>query len=262
MNLLKSTISAVLFISTLSLAGCSDKNTQVLTEQSARLDEELQTLAQENPKVIAKANASYADDKFTVDVTLADSIFMIPQITEPLFEYFTACEVKSHIDKNLEATVNAMSAKKQALTVNLTDVYGDSRSYEISPATMRRMVSSPLTQFNYTDAREALFFALEANQELFRPEGAKIKSITTSFKGGFYAYTIEFENASAYNSLITANLKDRALKVLQPHYANLGSFKPVLFGMYKSLGLEGFHLVYTAGDNSRTLKTTVLLSNL
>lgn len=262
MNIFKSTICSAVITTAIALTSCSDKNAEVLTQQSERLNTELQTLVQNNPDVLSKASASYADDKFTVDVTLADSLFMVPQISEPLFEYFTAVEVKSHLDKNLEATVNAMTAKKQAMTINLTDVYGDSRSYEIAPATLRRMVSSPLTQFNYTEARDALFFALEANQELFRPEGAKVKSITTSFKGGFYAYNVEFEKATDYKGLTTANLKARALKVLQPRYAHLGEFRSALFGMYKSLGLEGFHVVYTAGEKSPTLKTTILLTNL
>lgn len=262
MNILKSTIFAATMLSTMLLGSCTDKNVQVLTEQSERLNNELQTLVSENPNVLASATATYADDAFTVDVKLADSLFMTPQISEPLFEYFTACEVKNHLDKNLEATVNAMSAKKQAMTVNLTDVYGDSHTYQITPAVLRRMVSSPLTQFNYTDARNALFSAFEANEAIFIPEGAKVKGVSTSFKGGFYNYTVEFENASAYKGLTTANLKARALKVLKPRYDGLDSFRPVLFGMYKSLGVEGFHLIYTAGEKSPTLKTTVLLSDL
>lgn len=261
MNIIRSATIAVITAITVLAAGCSNKNVPVLTEQCEILNNELSSLAAENPKLIASAKAEYTTDRFAVDVTLADSLIIIAQISDPLFEYFTACEVKNHLDKNLEAAVNALTDEDLPVSVSLTDVYGETRSYEITPATLRRMVKVPLSQFNYTEAREGLFAALAGAEELFRPAEKNVKSISTSFKGGFFAYNVEFTNASAYKGLTTANLKARGLEVLKKRYANLGTMRPVLFEMYKSLGIDGFHLVYTDGDKS-VLKTTIVLSNL
>jgi len=261
MNLIKNTL-AFIIASAAILASCSDKNAQILAEQAQIINEKVSSIAKENPQLISKADAAYAEDKITVNVTIADSLFITAQISEPLFDYFTACEVKEHLDKNLEATINAMTGKDIPMIVTLTDVYGESRSYELTAAKFRRMVKSPLSQLNYTEAREGLFAAFAASEELFRPTGNDIKSISTSFKGGFYAYNVEFAKASDYRSLTTANLKARALKVLQKRYEKLGTMRPVFMNMYKSLGIDGFHLVYTAGEKSHTLKATVLLSNL
>lgn len=263
MNILRSAIAPAILTAAMAFTACGDKTTPVLIEQAERLNTELQTMAQENPAVIAEAKAAYGESGMTVDVKLADSLFMVAQISEPLFNYFTACEIKNHLDKNLEVTVNALSEKEAPILVSLTDVYGDSKTYELSPALIRRMVKSPLAQLNFTEARDGLFAALEAAEEQFRPavEGP-VTGFSTSFKGGFYAYDVEFANPRAYRDLTTANLKARALKVFEKRYANLGSFRPVLFGMYKSLGIDGFHLVYSAGEGKPSLKTTVTLSNI
>lgn len=261
MNIIKSAFIAAIAGAAVLTAGCSNKNVSVLTEQCEILDNELTSLVSENPGLIASAKAEYTTDRFAVDVVLADSLIIIAQVSDPLFEYFTACEVKNHLNNNLQAAVNALTAEDFPVSVSLTDVYGETRSYDIAPATLRRMVKVPLTQFNYTEAREGLFAALAGAEELFRPEEKNVKSISTSFKGGFFAYNIEFTNASAYKGLTTANLKARALNVLKKRYANLGTMRPILFEMYKSLGIDGFHLVYTDGDKS-VLKTTIVLSSL
>lgn len=263
MNILRSAIAPAILTAAMAFTACGDKMTPVLIEQGERLNSELQTLAQENPALIAEAKAAFADNRMTVDVKLADSLFMVAQITEPLFNYFTACEIKNHLDKNLEVTVNALSEKDAPIAVNLTDVYGDSKTYELSPALIRRMVKSPLAQLDFNEAKTALFAAFEASEEQFRPETeGPVTGFSTSFKGGFYAYDVEFANPRSYKELTTANLKARALKVLEKRYANLGTLRPVLFGMYKTLGIDGFHLVYSAGEGKPSLKTTVTLSNL
>ena len=133
MNILRSAIAPAILTAAMAFTACGDKTTPVLIEQGERLNSELQTLAQENPALIAEAKAAFADNRMTVDVKLADSLFMVAQITEPLFNYFTACEIKNHLDKNLEVTVNALSEKDAPIAVNLTDVYGDSKTYELSP---------------------------------------------------------------------------------------------------------------------------------
>ena len=262
MNIIRNIAAPAIFAVAMAFTSCADKTPPILIEQGERLNTELQTLVNENPQLLAEVKAAFTDDRLAVEVKIADSLFMVPQISEPLFSFFTACEIKNHLDKNLEVTVNALSEKEYPLTVTLTDVYGDSHTYEFTPATLRRMVKSPLTQLNYNEARDGLFAALAASEAQFAPTEGHVKGYSTSFKGGFYAYTVEFENASAYKGLVTANLKARALKVLEQRYAKLGTMKPVFFGMYKSLGLEGFHLVYSAGEGTPSLKTTVTLSNL
>lgn len=261
MNSFRLTLASTVLATTMTFTACGDKTTPVIIEQSERLNSELQTLVQENPKVLAEATSKFADDKIAIEVKLADSLFMVPQISEPLFNFFTACEIKSHLDKNLEITVNALTEKDYPIVVSLTDVYGDSHSYELTPATLRRMIKSPLTQLDYNEAREGLFAAFAASEAQFMP-GTGAKSVSTSFKGGFFSYDVEFDKAASYKGITTANLKARALKVFEARYANLGTFRPVLFGMYKSLGIDGFHLVYSAGENSQTLKTTITLSHL
>ena len=262
MNFLRLAIAPAVFAASLAFTACGDKTTPVIIEQSERINSELQTLVEENPQLLSEAKSSFAEDKIAIDVKIADSLFIVSQISEPLFNYFTACEIKNHMDKNLEITVNALSEKDMPIVVSLTDVYGDSHSYELTPAILRRMVKSPLTQLDYNEAREGLFAALAASEAQFIPANAKVKTVSTSFKGGFFAYNVEFENANAYKELTTANLKARALQVLEPRYTKLGTLRPVLFGMYKTLGLDGFHLVYSAGEKSPSLKTTVTLSHL
>jgi hypothetical protein len=167
MNILRSAIAPAILTAAMAFTACGDKMTPVLIEQGERLNSELQTLAQENPALIAEAKAAFADNRMTVDVKLADSLFMVAQITEPLFNYF---EIKNHLDKNLEVTVNALSEKDAPIAVNLTDVYGDSKTYELSPALIRRMVKSPLAQLDFNEAKTALFAAFETSEEQFRPE--------------------------------------------------------------------------------------------
>lgn len=262
MNISSLARAAVAMTAAVAIASCADKTTPVLIEQSELLNTDLQTLVQENPKLLASAGASYADNCMSVEVTLADSLFSVAQISDPLFNYFTACEVKSHMTKNLEATVNALTEKEGVISIRLTDVYGESRDYEVTAAALRRMIKSPLTQISFNEARDGLFAALAASEAQFMPEEGHIKGYSTSFKGGFYAYNVEFDNARYYKGLTTANLKARALKVLEKRYENFGTLKPVLFAMYKSLGIDGFHLVYSAGEDAPRLKTTVTLSNL
>lgn len=263
MKLLKSASMPVVAISmAMALFGCGpDKDAQTLTEQSERINNELSEMAQANPALIAKAGAAYEEGAFTIDVTLSDSLFISSFITKPVFEYFTACEVKANLDKNLETTVNALAAKETPLTVKLTDVYGESCTHELTAATLKRMVKTPLTQLNFSEARDGVFAALEAGEEQFRPD-APIKSISSQFKGGFFDYTVEFADQKAYKGLNVANLKARALKVLEDRYKNLGPVEPIIKEMYKSLGIDGFHLIYTAGEGSQQLKTTILLSDL
>lgn len=262
MNLLKTFTATMILAVTMTMGSCSDKSAETLTKQCERLNSQLAEMQQNNPDVIASASASYVDNKFTVDATLCDSLFMTSQITEPLFNYFTAIMVKQNINKDLEETVNALADKNIPMTVNLTDVYNETRSYELSAALFRRMVKSPLTQLNYNEAREALFFALEAGQEQFRTADP-IAAITSSYnKNKFYSYNVEFENVSSFKSLTLPNLKARALKVFEHRYANLGTFRPVLLEMYKSLGVDGFYLVYTAKGTPYTMKTTISLSKL
>lgn len=262
MNIIRNIAAPAIFAVAMAFTACADKTTPILIEQGERLNTELQELAAENPQLIAEAKAEFANDRLSVDVKLADSLFMVPQISVPLFNYFTACEIKNHLDKNLEVTVNALSEKDFPLIVTLTDVYGDSHTYEFTPASLRRMVKSPLTQLDYTEAREGLFAAFAASEAQFEPTEGHVKGYSTSFKGGFYAYNVEFENSRYYNGLTTANIKARALKVLEKRYSKLGTLRPVLFGMYKSLGLDGFHIVYSAGEGSPTLKSTVTLANI
>lgn len=261
MNFVKTALATTIAVVAIFGAGCGNKNVPVLTEQCQLLNDKLTALVGENPNFLAEAKAEYTIDKFEIDVKIVDSLIVISQITNPLFDYFTACEVKDNLNKNLEATVNALTAEKLPITVNITDAFGDSRTYEITPANLRKMITSPLTMFNSSEVREDLFAAMDAVKELYRPEKGNVKSITTSFKGGFFSYNVEFTKASEYKGLVQGNLKSRALNVIEKRYANLGTFRPVLFKMYKSMGIDGFHLVYTDGDKS-ILKSTVSLSKL
>lgn len=253
---------AMILTAMMVFTACSDKTTPVLVEQGERLNTELQTLAGENPDLIAEASAVFADNALTVDVKLADSLFAVKYITDPLFNFFTACQIKSHLDKNLEVTLNGMIKKEAPLHVTLTDVYGDSHTYTLEPGELRNMVKGMLSQLGYNEAREALFEAFAASKDSFLPtsEGF-IKDVTTSFKGGFYAYTVNFTNPNAYAALTSANLKARELKVLEARYARLGTMRDALLDTYKSLGIDGFNLIYTC-DDKNTLKTGVTLSNL
>lgn len=262
MNIIKTALAPALAAAALIFNSCADKTTPVLVEQGERLNTKLQELAAENPMLITEAKAEFANDQLSVDVKLADSLFMVPQISVPLFNYFTACEIKNHLDKNLEVTVNALSEKDFPLVITLTDVYGDSHTYEFTPATLRRMVKSPLSQLDYTEARDGLFAVFAASEAQFEPIEGHVKGYSTSFKGGFYAYNVEFENARYYQGLKTANIKARALKVLEKRYSKLGTLRPVFFGMYKSLGLDGFNIIYSAGEGSPSLKSTVTLANI
>lgn len=262
MNFLKTTLASVIIGSAIAITSCNDKEAQILVEQTDILSKTVSNITSENPQLFASSEVALAEDKITVDVKLSDSLFITALISEPLFDYFTACEVKNNLNKNLEAMVNAMANKEVPMIVTLTDVYGESRSYELTAAKFRRMVKSPLTQLSFNEARDGLFAALAASEAQFIPEGGGVKAITTSFKGGFYAYNVEFEKATAYKGLTTANLKARALKVLQKRYEKLGTLHPIFMNMYKSMGIDGFHLVYNAGEKSPTLKTTVLLSDL
>ena len=262
MNIIKLALGSFALTIAMAFVSCADKTTPVLIEQGERLNTELQELAAENPQVISEAKAEFADEKMSVDVKLADSLFVLGQISDPLFNYFTVYEIKNHLDKNLEVTVNALTVKDFPVVVTITDVYGESKTYEYTPATLRRMIKSPLAQMDFTEARDGLFAALAASKDQFDPTEGHVKEFTTSFKGGFYAYNVEFENARFYQGLTTANIKARALKVLEKRYAKLGSFRPVLFGMYKSLGIDGFHIVYSAGEDSKSLKSTVTLANI
>lgn len=243
-------------------AACNDKTTPILTQQTDRIDTELKALAEENPALISTAGATFANDTITVDVVLNDSLIDLSRIPAELFNYFTAVEVKRHIDKNLEITVNTLSEAKGCVAVSVTDAYGVKSGYVYTAADLRRMVKSPLSQLDFNAAKQALFDYWSASAGDFTPSLEKpVNDVTTSFKGGFYDYTVNFANARAYKGLTSANLKSRILKVLQPRYERLGTLRPAVLEMYKSLGIDGFHLIYEA-EKGQPLKTSVTLNNL
>ncbi len=249
----------------MAFTACSDKTTPVLIEQGERRNEELKTLASEKPNLFGELSVEYADNSLKVYVQREDSTLAAKYITEPLFNYFTACQIKNHLDKNLEITVNALSEKEAPLIVKLTDVYGESKTYELKPATLRYMVKTMLSQLATGEVRESLYALLDAEKEAFRPQNEGfVEGVTSSFnKSGFYTYTVEFKKgkSAVYSQLTTANLKARALKVLDERYERFGTMRQPVLEMMKTLGIDGFHLVYTT-DGKNTLKTTIPLSNL
>lgn len=265
MNIIRHAVAPAILAAAMAFTACGDKVTPVLIEQGERLDNELKTLASENPALFGELSASYTDNSLVVDVAIKDSLLTVQYITEPLFNFFTACQIKNHLDKNLEITVNALSEKEAPLVVNLTDVYGEAKTYELKPATLRYMVKSMLSQLATSEVRENLYTLLDASKEDFRPvnEGF-VEGVTSSFnKSGFYTYTVEFKkgHSAVYSQLTTANLKARALKVLEAQFDRLGTMRQPVLEMLKALGIDGFHLVYTT-DGKNTIKTTIPLSNL
>ena len=262
MNIIRSIAASALSCMLVTFAACSDKDAETLALQSENINKFVAAAAQDSPLLIASAKAQYANDTISVDVALSDSLLSVDRISDPLFDFFTACQVKDNLNKNLEETVNAKPGKKAPMIVTLTDVYGNSRAYELTAAKFRQMIKQPLTQLNYNEARDELFNNFAATASIFAPADAKVKEVTTNFKGGFYDFNVCFEKTASYKGLTTANLKARALAVFERKYNRLGAMHPAFIQMFKALGVEGFHLIYSAGEKDKTLKTTVKISDI
>lgn len=248
---------------TVAMVSCGpDKDAQTLEAQAERLSGVLAESAANNPGFLKSASVSYDETAFTVDVTLADTLIDIKQVTPALFQYFTAIELKANADKNLEETVNALSAKQQPMVVKVTDYSGATADFEMSASTLKRLYKTPLTQLDFTNVKNNVLEIMKSEADEFMIAGST--SVSFSFAGGYCDYTVSFptkkdfitkDNASA---LTLSNLKARGIKVLADRYDTLGEYRDAFMEMYKSLGIDGFHLIYVTEKGDDTMKITIL----
>ncbi len=248
---------------TVAMVSCgSDKNAQALAAQAERLSGVLSEAAAANPGFLKSASASYDETAFTVDVSLADTLIDIKQVTPALFQYFTAIEVKANADKNLEETVNALSAKDQPMIVKVTDYSGATTDYELSASTLRRLYKTPLTQLDFTNVKNNVLEIMKSEADEFMIAGST--AVSFSFAGGYGDYTVSFPTKKDFitkdtaSALTLSNLKARGIKVLAARYDSLGDYRDAFMEMYKSLGIDGFHLIYVTEKGDDTMKITIL----
>lgn len=239
-----------------------DKDVETLNAQAELLSGELSEAVAANPGFLKSASASYDETALTVNVALADTLIDIKQVTPALFEYFTAIEIKAGADKNFEATVNALSSKEQPLLVKVTDYSGATADYEMSASKLKRLYKTPLTQLDYTNVKNNVLEIMKSEADEFMAAGST--GVTFSFAGGYADYTVSFPTKKDFitkdnaKALTLPNLKARAIKVLADRYDSLGDYRDSFMDMYKSLGIDGFHLIYVTEKGNDTMKITIL----
>lgn len=239
-----------------ALAACGgNKEAETLIAQSERVNGELQAAVQANPGLMSRASASYADSAFNVDVVFADSIINVADLSQPLVEYFLSERIKASAGKNLDDIVNALARLSQPLRLSLTDVYGATRSYDLSAATLKTLYRTPRSQLNINEVKQQVISIL-ADQS-FRLVTPGVQKVDFSLANGFATYTIVYDNAHSYSGLTVGNLKARYLKVLKPRYAAFGILSTDIIDMDKSLGIDGYRFVLTTPAGNSEIKSTL-----
>jgi len=222
------------------------KEAETLMRQAERVNSELATTARQVPALFAKAGAEYADSAFSINIVFADSMLQVADYSQALVEYFLSDEIKSRAGADLDEIVNTLAKVKEPMRLSLTDVYGTSRSYDMTAS----------TQLQLPQVRSEVLGILAGRAFRFAV-GPGVQKADFALTSSFATYTIIYDNAKAYSGLNVANLKARYLKLLKPIYKSYGQLAGAVVDMDKSLGIDGYRFILTPPAGDSELKATL-----
>jgi hypothetical protein len=233
-----------------------EKENQTLAAQAERINSELAAEVGNNPTLISDAGAEYADGQFQINITFADSLVVLADYTQSFVEYFLAEELKNNQTQDLADLINALSSIEGTYTLNLADVYGTDRDFEFTASQLKRLLNTSRAQLNYNEVK-AQVVQLMSNAAAAVRAAEKAENVVFDLTSGFATYTVTFATDKNYANMSTANLKAYAIKKYKNEYAKFGTFTPMVVELFKSLGIDGYRIIYTNKANSKTLKTAV-----
>lgn len=227
-----------------------------LIGQSERLNGELGELAEQCPMFLQSASAAYEHDQLTLSLTLADPQLHADDISDALVQYVLAMYMKQNTGADLDEVINTIAAEKSSLKIDLADVDGCKRSYDIVAARLKQLVKLKPMELNYNDVRTNVSDILD-KECLAYAEQYGAESCEFAIVGGFAQYTLTFGRATAYANLNQASLTGRYLKELQPRYDDFGTCRTMVEDLMRSVGIDGYRFVYTDKNDTKTLSAGI-----
>lgn len=231
------------------LSSCSKKEPSALVPLVDKMNLDLAGMAKDNPLFLADASASIDSltSAITVEAEFNDSIIDVEKVSDALVEYYTAMQLKDHPGADLDTFLNTLSAEEGSMTVELSDVYGHTRSYEMSAARLKQLFRSAPMQLAFNDVKANVEELLAGRCELYRTR-ANAQECSFGIENGFATYTLTFAKESNYGNLTQGSLKGRYLHFLQPEYEGMGSFRGPIEALMQSLQIDGYRFVYATQD--------------
>ncbi|MDE6277123.1 MAG: hypothetical protein K2M06_03355 [Muribaculaceae bacterium] len=231
------------------LSSCSKKAPSALVPLVDKLNLDLAAQAKNNPMFLSDASASI--DSLTSDISVkvefCDSIIDVEKLSEALVEYYTAMQLKANPGQSLDTFLNTLSAEEGKMSLELKDVYGHSRTYEMSGTRLKQLFRSAPMQLGFNDVKANVIEILAMRCPEYR-KAANALDCTLDIESGFATYTLTFARESNYANLNQGSLKGRYLHFLQPTYENFESFRQPIEELLQSLQLDGYRFVYATED--------------
>lgn len=248
-------LAALMAVLLLILAACGgNKKASALIPQSARINTELNTLADDSPMFISHAGASYAEGTLRVEVNFCDTIVRADQLTDPLLQYIISHWLKDHAGANLDETLNTLGKEKGTLSVTITDYAGNEKIIVLPSSTLKRLATAKSSELPIAEARNAVIDILNNRCPSFA-ETVKAETCQVSYTSGFAQYNFDFKNGSSFAHLTPATLAGRYRAQFQPIYADYGACRPFVVDLLEGLQIDGYRIVYQA--DGKNLKTSL-----
>lgn len=247
----------------LMIAGLCSCGTQSgespLMPVAQKLDMELAQMGEDNVLFLGKTQALYEPEakEFKVTIEYVDSLVDVQQISEAMMQFYTAMQLKNSPGTQLDTFLNTMSKEEGNFKLEVSDVYGHSRTYTMSGARLKQLFKLPPMQLDFQDVKANVVEILASRCPDYM-KAVNAADATFEISGGFATYTLSFEKATAFSNMTQGSLKGRYLHVLQPRYEAMGQFAPEIQEFLKTLGIEGYRFVYkTIDGKGKDLKVAI-----
>ena len=254
-KILHSFVAAAILL--LSLASCGgSKAPSPLIAQSERLALDFGTLAEESPMFLQSIDVDYADAVLSVALAFADSTVKVPEYSEALVQFALAQYLKDHTGKNLDEIINTISAEEGKLSIKLTDVYGNTRDFDVSGTRLKQLVKSRPMELGLPEVRTNISDILASRCAAYKDQ-YNADDCEFEIQGGFAQYTLTFPRSSAWGGLTQPTLTGRYLKGLQARYDDFGACRPMIEQLLRSVSIDGYRFIYTDKTGSKTLSAGI-----
>lgn len=237
------------------LASCSEtKDYTALTEQSDRLNTELNVLAEGSPMFLDSLTTSCAENVITINVAFTN--LDVKQISEPLAQFFVATYAKGHTGANLDKLVNELVATEGQLNLHISNAAGESVDYVIPGKRLKQLVTAKLMDLNFNSVKTNINDILESNCDYYK-DLAIANNCEYALANGFAQYTVTFANPAKYAGVTNGSLAGRYLKIMQKKYDEFGDCRDIIEEVLQSVNIEGYRFIYTDENNKKTLKAAL-----
>lgn len=251
--------AAVLVGGAMCLSSCSKKAPSALVPLVDKLNLDLAAQAEANPMFLSEASAEIdsIESVITVKVAFSDSIIDVKTLSEALVQFYTAQQLKANPGKDLDTFLNTLSTEQGSMNLELSDVYGTSRTYSMDAARLKQLFKLSPMQLGFNDVKANVVEILASRCADYRA-AANSQDCTFEIQNGFATYTLTFAKASNYSNLNQGSLKGRYLHVLQPVYEDMQDFRAPIEELLRSLQIDGYRFVYApAGGSGKDLRVAI-----